>query len=190
MVFDDTFFVTGGGDGSGDSVPTHTGAGVGPKKGFRHIATVASACTSSDKRRPRSTPQNLPSDDQRNLFSRESPESTAEAASSKALLLTRRDVRTADASCLGHRHRRLCFRSEPIHDLVSATLRSIDPSGVYCMYHEWSNVKNRVLSSECVVLHPRGLCLFSTFMAGTRNNALIQSVHLSSFGRWLGALRL
>eukprot|EP00752_Nemacystus_decipiens_P003382 g3129.t1 len=56
----------------------------------------------------------------------------------------RRDVWTADAGCFGPR--RLCFRSKPIHDLVASTLLSIDPSGVFSMYEEWSNIKNRVLS--------------------------------------------
>lgn len=55
-----------------------------------------------------------------------------------------RRARTADVGSLA----RLRFRAEPIRNLVSATLRIVDPSGMFNVYKEWSDVKNRVLSSE------------------------------------------
>ncbi|CAB1107889.1 unnamed protein product [Ectocarpus sp. CCAP 1310/34] len=124
----DPFFVTGGGSGGIHPVGTEVKAGAG-------LASDLNSCDTSDHRRPRSNPLPLPSD-RRNFFSSGREEYTLSA---------RQDVRTADdANCLSHR--RLCFRSEPIHDLHVATLRAIDPTGVYGMYQEWSNMKNRVLS--------------------------------------------
>eukprot|EP00903_Cladosiphon_okamuranus_P014519 g13467.t1 len=70
-------------------------------------------------------------------------EGSGMATSGPALSPVRRDAWTADAGCLGSR--RLRFRSQPIHELVSSTLLSIDPSGIFSMYEEWSNIKNRIL---------------------------------------------
>ncbi|CAM9608926.1 unnamed protein product [Ectocarpus sp. 12 AP-2014] len=124
----DPFFVTGGGSGGIHPVGTEVEAGAG-------LANDLNSCDTPDHKRPWSTPLPLPSA-RGNIFSSGSEEYTLSA---------RRDVRTADdANCFGHR--RLCFRSEPIHDLHVATLRAIDPTGVYGMYQEWSNMKNRVLS--------------------------------------------
>ncbi|CAM9286721.1 unnamed protein product [Ectocarpus sp. 4 AP-2014] len=124
----DPFFVTGGGSGGIHPVGTEVEAGTG-------LANDLKSCDTSDHKRPSSTPLPLPSD-RGNFFSSGSEEYTLSAC---------RDVRTADdANYLSHR--RLCFRSEPIHDLHVATLRAIDPTGVYGMYQEWSNMKNRVLS--------------------------------------------
>lgn len=66
-------------------------------------------------------------------------------ASPRLVAATTREIKTADESSWD---RRICFRSEPIRNLVSATLKSIDPSGMFNTYQEWSDVKNRVLSSE------------------------------------------
>lgn len=141
-MFDDTFFVTGG--GRSDPTETSTGTGAENPNSFKHVPTTTTTTTttglSSSGHRPRSTPMTLPSN-QRKLTTKEGL-SAGEAVKTT----NRRDVWTADAGCLDHR--RLCFRSQPIHDLVSATLQSIDPSGVFNMYQEWSNVKNRVLSRE------------------------------------------
>ncbi|CBN74609.1 Hypothetical leucine rich repeat protein [Ectocarpus siliculosus] len=124
----DPFFVTGGGSSGIHPIGTEVEAGAG-------LANDLKSCDTSDHKRPRSTPLPLPSN-RGNFFSSGSEEYTLSA---------RRDVRTADdANCLGHR--RLCFRSEPIHDLHVATLKTIDPTGIYGMYQEWSNIKNRVLS--------------------------------------------
>lgn len=61
------------------------------------------------------------------------------------LIAPARRVMTADTSSLGFRLR---FRPDPIQNFVSAALRNIDPTGVFNTYQEWSDVKNRVLSSE------------------------------------------
>ncbi|CAM9165548.1 unnamed protein product [Ectocarpus fasciculatus] len=134
----DPFFITGGGSGDIHSIRTEVEAGIG-------LAINLKSCDTSDHKRPRSTPLPLPSV-RGNFFSSGSEEYTLEgAAVGRSSALSRRDIRTADdANCWGHR--RLCFRSEPIHDLHVATLRSIDPTGVYGMYQEWSNINNRVLS--------------------------------------------
>ena len=76
--------------------------------------------------------------------------------------LLRRRAKTADAVSLA----RLRFRSEPIRSLVSATLRSIDPSGTFNMYQEWSHVKNRVLSSKFAFFALREDVFFSRGGAG------------------------
>lgn len=152
VVFDDTFFVTGG--GRSDPTEISSGKGAGNHINAKHAIATTTATTgpaSSDGRRPRSTPMALPSN-QRKLAPLGDPEHTPEGSAVGGLALTRmrRDVWTADGDCLGYR--RLRFRSQPIHDLVSATLKSIDPSGVFSMYQEWSNVKNRLLSRELFLL--------------------------------------
>lgn len=136
VVFDDTFFVTGGGTG-GDQAELAIGTGF-------TTATTASSSSYLSNGRPRSTPIALPSNQIKLAHA------PGTAALGEPLSPVRRDVWTADAGCLGPS--RLFFRSQPIHDLVSSTFLSIDPSGVFSMYEEWSNIKNRVLSRKPLTL--------------------------------------
>jgi len=147
VVFDDTFFVTGGGIRA-DHDPA-AGTAAGKSNNTMHLAMTAFSSSTTSNGRPRSTPSALPSDQRKLVPIVSNPEHSSGAVGSGAALSPmRRDVRTADAGCLGPR--RLCFRSQPIHDLVSSTLLSIDPSGVFSMYEEWSNIKNRVLSRKAL----------------------------------------
>ena len=148
VVFDDTFFVTGGGARADQTEASSPGA-AGIVSRLKHPAGVPVSSPSS-RRRPQSTPTPA-ADRRRSLAYLDGSERASGAAEAGAMFPpARRDVWTADASCLGRR--RLCFRSRPIHDLVSSTLLRIDPSGVFSMYQEWSNIKNRVLSRECAAL--------------------------------------
>ena len=144
-VFDDTFFVTGGGT-CADHEPAIVTA-AGKSNNAIHLKTAAASSSTLSNGRPRSTPTPLPSGQRQLVPIGNSPEhSSGAVVSGGALSPVRRDVWTADAGYLGLR--RLCFRLQPIHDLVSSTLRSIDPSGVFSMYEEWSSLKNRVLSRK------------------------------------------
>ncbi len=138
VVFDDTFFVTGGGVRD-DQAEASLGRGAALVGDSKHPTSAASTSSSPSFRR---RPQSTPTPDLRGSTYFGDPERIPGGAAVSA----RRDVWTADASCLGQR--RLCFRSRPIHDLVSSTLLNIDPSGVFSMYQEWSNIKNRVLARE------------------------------------------
>lgn len=163
-MFDDTFFVTGGGTG-GELVPE---PGAGHSNYDKNLPTANTATSTSPMStgRPRSTPVALTTD-QRKLATTGALVHAAGPAASSAggLSPLRRDVWTADAGCLGPH--RLCFRSQPIHDLVSSTLLSIDPSGVFSMYEEWSNIKNRVLSRK---LSSFPLCTFRLLYNATRES--------------------